>query len=231
MTEKQQKRFYFPNWATCVAANGWKQVKGRLELDEAKLNDHGRKVLAAAQAIATGQHRAPVLDDLRHGVHVVALGRDKSSTKLNNRELDQVVALMKLMVNETDIAADQTLSNPALGERERLLIRIHRLKVPDAMIHQICLKSFAPVYNGTHYEDLPLVNLRALAGILTEIRDRKKTTPHPGPLPIPQKPECGEGELIPAAVADDAGEVKLKEILEQTLAIPAWEKITFTIKS
>ena len=174
MTPPQHKK-YIRDWAAGAKANGWKMVKGRLVINESKLNDHGRKVYAAAVQRAGSEHRAPVLEDLRHGIHVVALGRDKSSKAMNNRETDAVFALFKLLVNECDLAAQLKLSNPDIGERERLVIRIERLKIPEAIVLEICRKSFAPVFNGTHYEDLPLPSLRALCGILTEIRERKDT--------------------------------------------------------
>ena len=211
MTPPQHKK-YIRDWAGCAQANGWKMVKGRLVMNEARLNDHGRKVHAAAVQRAGGEHRAPVLEDLRHGIHVVALGRDKSSKTMNNRETDAVFALFKLLVNECDIAADQDLSNPDRGELKRLLIRIHRLGIPDAIILKICANSFAPVFNGTQYEDLPLPSLRALCGILTEIRERKdalrnetpELTPHPGPLPIaPLPPQRGEGDVVAASVSGE----------------------------
>jgi len=183
MTAPQHQK-YIRDWSTCAKANGWKMVKGRLVLDEAKLNEHGRKVLAAATAIAAAQHRAPVLEDLRHGVHVVALGRDKSSKVMKNAECDAVFALLKLLVNDCDIKAGMDLDDPDRGERLRLLVYISRLKIPEAIILAVCRKSFAPVFNGTHYEDLPLVSLRSLVGILTEIKERKKATVLP-----PTEPE------------------------------------------
>lgn len=56
MTESQKFRFYFPAWSRCVRANGWHMVKGRLQLDAARLNEEGGKVLALATqraAVAT----------------------------------------------------------------------------------------------------------------------------------------------------------------------------------
>ena len=173
MTKKQQRRFFFPAWTAARRALGWKMVDGRLEIILAKVNDHGRKVMDAAHKIAAAQQRAPTLDDLRHGCYVVALGRDRDTLKLNNREVDAVTSLFKLLVNEADISADMKLSNPDIGERERLVRKINSLKIPDAIIDAVCRRSFAPVYTSPFFEDLPLINLRSLVGILTEIKDRK----------------------------------------------------------
>jgi hypothetical protein len=185
MTAPQHQK-YIRDWSTCAKANGWKMVKGRLVLDEAKLNEHGRKVLAAATAIAAAQHRAPVLEDLRHGIHVVALGRDKSSKVMKNAECDAVFALLKLLVNDCDLGADMKFAKPDRGERERLLIYISRLKIPEAIILNVCRKSFAPVFRDPWFEKLPLVNLRSLAGILREIKARKN---HPLIAPMAAKAE------------------------------------------
>lgn len=172
MTPLQKNRFFFPRWTAACRALGWKMADGRLVLPEAKLNEHGKKVFAAATAIADREQRAPTLDDLRHGCYVVALGRDRDTLKLNNREVDAVASLFKLLVNDTDIAADQRLTNPDIAERERLVLKIHSLKIPDAVIDGVCRKSFAPVYSAPWFEDLPLVSLRALVGILMEISQR-----------------------------------------------------------
>ena len=145
MTVKQQRLFFFPAWQAACRALGWRMVKGRLEMDEARMNEHGRKVLTAALALALKQRRAANLDDLRHGCYVVALGHDCDTLKMTNKQVDAVTSLIKLLVNDTDIAADMSLANPDIGERKRLVLKIHSLKIPDAIIDGVCRKSFAPV--------------------------------------------------------------------------------------
>ena len=176
MTKKQQRRFFFPAWSAVCRALGWRMVAGRLELGGGRAaNEHRSRVIAAATAIAAKEHRAPTLDDLRHGCYVVALGCDRDTLKLNNREVDAVTSLFKLLVDETNIAADLRLSNPDIGERERLVRAIIRLRVPDALIDEVCRHSFAPVYSAPFHEDLPLPNLRALVGILTKMSERQRS--------------------------------------------------------
>lgn len=173
MTNPQRKRFFFPLWNETCRKLGWGMSGGRLIIVEDKLNDHGRRVLAAAEKIAIANHRAPVLDDLRHGCYVVALGRDADTNKLSNKDVDAVTSLFKLLVNDTNIAADMRLNDPTIGARERLVLAINKLRVPDALIISICRRSFAPVYNEPFHEDLPLPNLRALVGILTEMKEKE----------------------------------------------------------
>ena len=185
MTPAQHKK-YIRDWGACTKANGWCMKQGRLVLDEAKLNEHGRKVLAAATAIAAAQHRAPVLEDLRHGVHVVALGRDKSSKVMKNAECDAVFALLALLVNDCDLKAGADLADPDRGERLRMLVYISRLKIPEAIILNVCRKSFGPVFNDPWFEELPVITLRSLAVILKEIKERKN---NPLIAPMAAKPE------------------------------------------
>ena len=173
MTTKQQKRFFFPLWNQTCRALGWKMEDGRLVLPDGRRNEHQKKVIAEASALAAKEHRAPVLNDLRHGCYIVALGHDVKTLKMSNQQVDKVTSLFKLLVNDTDIAADMKLANPDIGERERLVRKINALKIPDAMIDAVCKKSFAPVYTAPFYEDLPILRLRSLTGILVEIKERK----------------------------------------------------------
>lgn len=174
MTVKQQKRFFFPAWGQACRALGWRMFQGRLEMNVNTLNEFGCKVHAAAVQRAGSAHRAATLDDLRHGCYIVALGHDRDTLKLDNREVDAVTSLFKLLADETDIAAGMKLANPDIGERERLVRKIHALKIPDAIIIGVCRKSFSPVFNDPWFKDLPILNLRALVGILLEISERKK---------------------------------------------------------
>ena len=170
MTPKQRTRFFFPAWNQACRALGWRMAEGRLVTDPARLNEHARKVLEIATAMATRTHRAPVLDDLRHAVYVAVLGQDKETEKLRNHEVDRIVSYFQLLADETNLAADIRLSNPDIAEREALVARIVRLKVPFAVIEEICRRSFAPVYSSPHWQQLPLPNLRALLGILTDMK-------------------------------------------------------------
>jgi hypothetical protein len=173
MTEKQQRRFFFPLWTQTCRKLGWHMKAGRLVMERESTNIHVAKVIAAGEVIALKHHRAMTLDDLRHGSYLAAISANKDTLKLNNREVDSITSLWKLMQEETNIAAAMRLEDPTIGARERLVIAINKLRVPDAMIISICRRSFAPVYNEPFHEDLPLPNLRALLGILTEMKAKE----------------------------------------------------------
>ena len=79
------------------------------------------RVWQHAESVALAQHRAATPDDLRHGVHVAALGRDKSSKDLTNAELDRVVQALRLLADPDDLDAMMGWLHPENEERRRRL--------------------------------------------------------------------------------------------------------------
>lgn len=171
MTERQQKRFYFPNWNAAFNAN-WRREKSRVLAVENRIESEWvRKVETLAQQLALQQHRAPVADDLRHACHVVAISRDKSSHDLSNAELDRVVTLFKLLANPDDLDAVMSWQHPENAERKRLVYAI-KTAAPHAYIDDICRDMFAPIYEPPFWEDLPIASLRHLS---VTLKHRKAT--------------------------------------------------------
>lgn len=73
-------------------------------------------------------------DCLRHACHVHALGRDHGSWQLTNRQLDKVVAVFRLLADDSDLKARMTLDAPAgMADQARV-------------IHAIANSGFAPAY-------------------------------------------------------------------------------------
>ncbi len=169
MTEAQQRRYYFPNWNSAFNAN-WRREKCRvLKLEGRIEGDWVRKVEALAQQIALQHHRAPTADDLRHACHALALGRDKSSADLDNREVDRVVTLFRLLADPDDLDAVTNWDYPEIAARKRLVYAINSA-APHAYIDTICRGKFSQIYEPPFWEDLPIGALRHLA--LT-LRNRK----------------------------------------------------------
>ncbi len=134
MTEKQAFRLYFPKWRECCEANYWRTVKGAVTIDEARLNEWGRKVvvLARQKAEVRGQRSEDgrlTTNDLRHAAHIVAIGKDKSSKDLTNAELDRVLALFGLVTDQENLDASLDWDDPSRQEEKRL---------------DWCLKNLAP---------------------------------------------------------------------------------------
>jgi hypothetical protein len=171
MTEKQQKRFYFPKWNEVCRANCWKTESGKLkaEIDPENGSDWVKKVWRFARQLAATSCRGVTLDDLRHGAHIVALGHDKSSETMTNAELDKVMVVFRLLIDETDLDASMEFSNPEAGERRRQKYFIEHA-APEAYIDAVCKGKFAKVYQSPFWEDLPLWALRDLSRTLANRR-------------------------------------------------------------
>jgi len=163
MTSAQRTSFYFPIWNQTCKALGWRMTDGRLDLgDMDALNAHSQKVIAAGKRLAHQWARSATLDDLRHGVTIVVLGKDKPTNNLTTREVDQVTAFMKLMREETNLAADATIDHPETSHREAIIATIHRLRIPRAVLDDHCRHYFPDSYDGRNWDQLPLPQLRGL---------------------------------------------------------------------
>lgn len=129
MTEWQDNK-YWRRWNACVRANHWRMAGGRLDERAAgpDRSETHADVWRAAEQIALRKHRAVIADDLRHGCHVVALGRDKSHTKLSNREFDKVLTLWGderdckgLLIEPLHLGSEIHNANPDIKSRRRHL--------------------------------------------------------------------------------------------------------------
>lgn len=141
MTERQGKKLYWPAWGRAFKRN-WLAEGGRVSLRPGALaGDLLDGVCAASHSLARQAHRAPTADDLRHGCHVVAFGRDVSSKHLTNAQIDRVVALFRLLADDVDIEAMLTWQNPARGDEARLDWRIEHA-APEATLRSISSNAF-----------------------------------------------------------------------------------------
>jgi hypothetical protein len=196
MTKAQQTRFYFPAWNRCAAANHWLIRAGRLV--GKRLETHGgpqstnlyHQVWTAAQARAADHHRAVIPDDLRHACHQVALGHDKPSADLTNKEVDRVVTLFAILQDPDNLDAQIDWDHPDEAARKRLVHSIGNL-APFPYIDQICRDKFGAAYTTPFWEDLSIAHLRQLH--LT-LRGR-----HPAPL---SQPSSQPSSTHPSAPSD-----------------------------
>lgn len=122
MTEKQQRRLYFPAWGACAAANDWKMARGRLvanlEQQVAQFEQWPdpagttvASVLKMADAQARQEHRAVNADDLRHSCNYL-VAHTFSSQKLKNAQVTRVVNLFRLLTDPWDLQAVMDWLNP-----------------------------------------------------------------------------------------------------------------------
>ena len=168
MTEAQRKRFYFPAWRAACRANGWRLERGRLVADAARLGVEGRAVLNFAWQRASREHRAPGLDDLRHGAHLYALGCDKRSAELAHREVDRIVTLFRLLADPDDLGARLAWEAPERAERDGL-VRYLQTLAPEAVIRAIARNA----WDTTDWERRELSDLKWLVRTLKEKAARR----------------------------------------------------------
>ncbi|HVU07639.1 MAG TPA: hypothetical protein VHG89_03750 [Verrucomicrobiae bacterium] len=162
MTPKQTT-FYWSLWRECCQKNGWRMERGRLLHDPFKLNEMGKKVWTMAEQIAIQQHRAVLLDDLRHAVHIVALGRQRSSKDFTNKEFNKVRLVLQLCADFDNLQAQMEQANPEMAERGSFVAFL-RKKAHEGLIITISQNAF-----GTkHWDDLPIEKLRWLSKQLKE---------------------------------------------------------------
>lgn len=140
MTDKQSRRFYFPAWRQALAtfARTERKVLVCLRPDDEMV----ARLWQIAEGIAEADLRTIQAEDLRHACHVVALGRDKSSKLLSNKEVDRVVALFKLLQDPCNIDAVMTWDNPETPDRKRLLYSIEHINLDEAYKRQILQDKF-----------------------------------------------------------------------------------------
>lgn len=179
MTDAQKYKFYFPAWTACVAANNWRVSKKAVVLDESRLTEEGRKVLtfarqraAARDGVTPGRPQPVTLDDLRHGAHWLALGKDKSSENLTNADVDRVVTLFRLLQDPDDLDArmkwDAFERGEDPGEVKRLDWSI-RNAAPEAYARTVS----AGLFGSRSWELLTVAQKRRLAMTLNERRKAK----------------------------------------------------------
>jgi hypothetical protein len=182
MTSKQEK-YYWRLWGRVVAANDWRLVKGRWQVDVARNRAHSplhARVWDAAAARAAQEHRAPTADDLRHGCHAVAAGRDKGHAEFTNAEFDRFVSLAALLIDRDDIDASMQFAAPEIGERRRLVARIQSV-APEAYVCEICRHRSDWDYHDPFWEDMPIAQLRQL---LLTVKERTRAWTRPVPAAV-----------------------------------------------
>lgn len=121
MTAKQHK-WYLREWSAAFRVHWSGSTKGeavgRPNRPACPMRD---QVIATARKLAVGREDGRLSPDLlRRACHVVAIGRDVSSYALRNKQIDQVVAVFRVMAGSGDLAAQMRI-DAAEVERARML--------------------------------------------------------------------------------------------------------------
>jgi hypothetical protein len=132
MISGQQNNKYWRRWGAVVRANHWRWIKGRLVPEGVRdAGDHHLAVWRRAKTFADQSCRAVIADDLRHGCHVHACGRDISHDHLDNDQFDRLLLLWGnerkirgLLIEPLDILAQAHWDDPLLAKKESLIDHI-----------------------------------------------------------------------------------------------------------
>ena len=121
MTKKQQF-FYLREWQAAWKAH-WSGTRDGEALARRDRPEHcpirDRVVAMAQRLIVTRGHGLKLNSDtLRHACHVIAFGRDLSSMKMTNKQLDQVISIFRQLAG-VDLGA-MVATEQAIQERNRI---------------------------------------------------------------------------------------------------------------
>jgi len=183
MTEKQAT-YYWRLWSRVCHVNDWRFLKGRVAPDAQRdTSKHHVAVWQCAETRARQNHRSVTADDLRHGCHIHAIGRDKGHIDLEpRRECSRVFTLFKLLIEPNDLDAIMNWEDPGRDERRVLIVGIKRM-APFAYIDQVCKGKFPDDYTSPFWEDLEIGQLRQLR-VTLESRRRRKLQLDPANAPF-----------------------------------------------
>jgi len=178
MTDSQKAK-YWRRWAACARANRWTMISSRLNaLAILDASEHHCAVHAAALQLAAAEAKGLNAGHLRHGCHVVAIGRDKSHTKFSNKEFDALLnywgderAITGLLILPEDLAAAVHEAAPELKQRERLLIVLRR-DFLEGYIVALCER----IHGRKDWEQLPGADLEVLHHILLDRPNARKSS-------------------------------------------------------
>ena len=167
MTAPQHKYFYLPAWTACSRACQWNTQAGiwgpGRTVEGAE--DAGRlaQVMTYAKQLAGREHRGPRSDDFRHACHIAALGQNKSSLDLTNKEVTRVACLFKVLADPLNIDAQLDWADPERAEKRNLIAAV-KAKAPEAYWRAISKGRF----HTTHLDDLSLRQLQSLCFTLNQ---------------------------------------------------------------
>lgn len=107
-----QRHLYWRAWHEAARARGWHRVDSlRRQRPPHEGPDAASNLVHdiwdIASRRASGRPLTP--DHMRHAVHQLVLRRDKSHRALNDREFDMVLACFRLLADETNLRAAETL--------------------------------------------------------------------------------------------------------------------------
>lgn len=177
MTPAQRLRLYFPRWHAGYKTN-WHRVDGSLVRKDGRRSDILDRVEDLASELARQHGRQVTADDLRHGCHVLATGRDCSSDNLGNEQLDRVLVVFRLLADPDDLSARIAMDHPEKDARRRLEWAVRNCGLPEAYVRAVCSSKFG-TKDWCGLEDAPLRQLMITLKSRVKVRQAAATEPEP----------------------------------------------------
>ena len=188
MTESQAKKMYWPAWGLAFRAN-WVRDRGTVrQVRDWADGSIGARVWAEGVAAARQLVRGVTADDLRHACHVVALGRQVSSSKLTNSELDRVMSIMRHLADPDDLDAVMDIEDPDRAARRRKEWWIANCGLPAGYVATVSAAKFGSADPSTlSMRDLTDL-VRTLQMRLRARQARRDAAPAPTAPPAVDEP-------------------------------------------
>ena len=172
-----QNSKYWRRWAFVTRHNNWRWIKGRLVAEAVRdAGQHHQAVWRLAESLADQNCRAVVADDLRHGCHIHAMGRDVSSKAFTNDQFSRLLLLWGdereipgLLIDPEHIATLIAWDNPSIA-RKNSLIRSIKEAADESYIRAICVDRWHTIF----WENL---DCDALLELLRRIKGRAPARP------------------------------------------------------
>jgi hypothetical protein len=172
MSPKQHK-WYLREWNKGFKTH-WSGVKAGEVVSRPgrAANPHRDRVVDLARRMCVGAADGRLSPGkLRHACHLVALGRDKRSWDLTNKELDRVIAVFRLLGDPAQLAADMLMTRAqeetrrvAVGkaenpigyhqpdaDRKRMIWAMEHVDLPPNYVAELCRDKFGT----TNWRSLP----------------------------------------------------------------------------
>ena len=171
-----QTNKYWRRWSHVQTFNRWKWIKNRLVEEAIKdAGPHHEAVWRLAGQLANQNCRAITANDLRHGCHVHAFGRDISHDDLSNPQFDRLLLLWGderstrgLLIDPLELSAQILWDNPEQAKRASLIKSINALAD-----HEYICAITQDIWGTIWWEDN--LDNAALLGLLRKLKGNRPT--------------------------------------------------------
>jgi hypothetical protein len=182
MTEPQHA-LYIRRWICVVRANHWVMRKHRLVENAVRgeRSEWHQRVWDAAEMLAAQEHCAVTAEHLRHGCHVVAFGKKKSSWDLTNQEFDRLLIwfghepkhnmrgplLKGLLIDPENLTSVQAWLNPEENKR------LHKIEYLRKLADEGKLRALSR--NAWSIGDWESLDAQRLDSLISEVKAKAWT--------------------------------------------------------